>query len=161
MIARDGRTDAMLESREGGCHCGQVRIRAKVDLDLLSQCSCTMCTKKGIFHLPVGLDDFTLLHGKEALTVYTFGTGTAQHPFCKHCGMAPFYIPRSQPDRISVNARCLDGIDGMALRATRFFDGQHWEDAQKKRLASGAHTAAPEGYQGATTFRMIIERALG
>ena len=26
----------MLETREGGCHCGEVRFRAKVDLDLLS-----------------------------------------------------------------------------------------------------------------------------
>ena len=28
----------MLEQREGGCHCGRVRFRARVDLDLLSQC---------------------------------------------------------------------------------------------------------------------------
>jgi hypothetical protein len=45
----------MLENREGGCHCGRVRFRARVDLDLLSQCSCTVCTKKGILHLPVAL----------------------------------------------------------------------------------------------------------
>jgi hypothetical protein len=30
----------MLEQREGGCHCGRIRFRAEVDLDLLSQCSC-------------------------------------------------------------------------------------------------------------------------
>jgi hypothetical protein len=34
----------MLEKREGGCHCGRVRFRAEVDLDRLSQCSCTICT---------------------------------------------------------------------------------------------------------------------
>jgi hypothetical protein len=67
----------MLEIREGGCHCGRVRFRAKVDLDLLSQCSCTVCTKKGILHLPTFLADFQLLRGKEALTVYTFETGVA------------------------------------------------------------------------------------
>lgn len=37
----------MLETREGGCHYGRVRFRATVDLDLLSQCSCTVCTKIG------------------------------------------------------------------------------------------------------------------
>jgi hypothetical protein len=52
------------------------------------------------------------LHGKDALTAYTFGTGVAQHTFCSHCGMHAFYVPRSQPDKITVNARCLDGIDG-------------------------------------------------
>lgn len=29
----------MLEQREGGCHCGRVRFRARVGLELLSQCS--------------------------------------------------------------------------------------------------------------------------
>ena len=53
----------MLENREGGCHCGRVRFRARVDLDLLSQCSCTVCTKKGILHLPVAPENFELLRG--------------------------------------------------------------------------------------------------
>jgi len=29
----------MLETREGGCHCGRVRFRATIDLDRLSQCN--------------------------------------------------------------------------------------------------------------------------
>ena len=119
----------MLEHREGGCHCGRVRFRARVDLDLLSQCNCTVCTKKGILHLPVAPEDFELLRGKNSLTTYTFGTGVAQHTFCSHCGMHAFYVPRSQPDRITVNARCLDDIDGPSLKPTRFFDGRHWEEA--------------------------------
>ena len=88
----------MLETREGGCHCSSIRFRAKINLDLLSQCSCSICTRKGILHLPVFPAEFELLRGKHALTVYTFETGNAQHPFCQHCGIAPFYIPRSQPD---------------------------------------------------------------
>ncbi len=106
----------MLEVREGGCHCGRVRFRARVDLDLLSQCNCTVCTKKGILHLSTSPEDFELLRGKTALTAYTFGTGVAQHTFCSNCGMHAFYIPRTQPDRVTVNARCLDGIDGPSLK---------------------------------------------
>src|SRR5438045_835522 len=86
----------MLEDREGGCHCGRV-FRAQVDLGLLSQCSCTICTKKGILHLPVAPENFVLLRGKNSLATYTFGTGVAQHTFCSHCGMHAFYIPRSHP----------------------------------------------------------------
>ena len=67
----------MLENREGGCHCGRVRFRARVDLDLLSQCSCTVCTKKGILHLSVAPENFELLGGKNSLSTYTFGTGVA------------------------------------------------------------------------------------
>jgi hypothetical protein len=91
--------------------------------------------------LPVAVKDFELLCGKNALTVYTFATAVAQHTFCSHCGMHAFYIPRSQPDRITVNARCLDGIDGPSLNPIRFFDGRHWEDAQHRRIAEGGHVA--------------------
>jgi hypothetical protein len=103
--------------------------------------------------------DFQLLRGKTALTVYTFETGVAQHTFCSHCGMHAFYVPRSQPDRITVNARCLDDIDGLSLKPTRFFDGRHWEDAQKRRIADGGHVAAA-GLNGSVTLRSILDRAV-
>jgi hypothetical protein len=148
----------MLETREGGCHCGQVRFRARVDLDLLSWCNCSICTKKGIIHLSCAPEDFELLHGKHALTAYTFGTGMAQHTFCTHCGMHAFYIPRSQPHRLSVNARCLDDIDGGSLNPRGFFDGQHWEEAQRKRIAEGVRVAPP-GVTGAMTLQGILDRA--
>jgi hypothetical protein len=148
----------MLETREGGCHCGRVRFRAPVDLDLLSQCSCTICTKKGILHLSVSPDDFQLLSGKTSLTAYTFGTGVAQHTFCTHCGMHAFYIPRSRPDMLSVNARCLDGIDGPSLKPKGFFDGQHWEQAQQQRIAQGLY-GSKEGLRGADTLQRILDRA--
>jgi len=67
-----------------------VRFRAQVDMVLLSQCSCSICTKKGILHLSITTEHFELLKGKRALTVYTFGTGVAQHTFCSHCGMHAF-----------------------------------------------------------------------
>ena len=148
----------MLEYREGGCHCGRVRFRARVDLDMLSQCSCSICTKKGILHLPTFPADFELLSGKDALTLYTFETGIAQHPFCSHCGIAAFYVPRSQPDKITVNARCLDGIDGPSLKPPRFFDGQDWEAAQRKRIADGGHVSV-EGVKGAATLQAILDRS--
>ena len=148
----------MKETREGGCHCGRVRFRAEVDLDLLSSCSCSICTKKGILHLGTDPATFQLLRGKTALKAYTFGTGVAQHTFCSNCGMHAFYIPRSQPDRISVNARCLDGIDGASLKATRGFDGKHWEEAQRRRIADGGHTPRP-GMSGAETLQAILDRA--
>lgn len=150
----------MLETREGGCHCGRVRFRARVDLDLLSQCSCSICTKKGILHLPVVPDDFALLSGKNALTIYTFETGVAQHPFCSYCGMQAFYVPRSNPNRLSVNARCLDDIDGPSLRPVRLFDGRHWEDAQNERISAGEY-AAPQGLHGADTLKSIFDRSPG
>jgi hypothetical protein len=153
----------MLETREGGCHCGRVRFRAKVDLERLSECNCSICTKKGILHLSVSPEDFVLTSGKSALTAYTFETGVAQHTFCSHCGMHPFYIPRSSPHRLSVNARALDGIDAATLKPVRFFGGKDWEGAQAKRLAD-ENIAPPDtmgGRAGAITLQGILDRALG
>ena len=151
----------MLETREGGCHCGRVRFRAKVDLDRLSECNCSICTKKGILHLPTEPADFELLKGKDAVVAYTFGTGVAQHTFCKHCGMHPFYIPRSAPHRLSVDARALDGIDATRLKPSGFFGGKNWEEAQAKRLAE-QKLDAPDtmgGRAGAMTLQAILDRA--
>jgi hypothetical protein len=155
-----GWVPSMQQTKEGGCHCGAVRFRAAVDLDLVSTCSCSICTKKGILHLPVYSADFQLLKGRDALTVYTFETGVAQHPFCSHCGMHAFYVPRSNPDRLSLNARCLDGIDVAALKPNRHFDGQHWEEAQRARIANGGDVAVA-GVHGADTLKGILDRALG
>ena len=91
-----------------------------------------MCAKKGFLHLIVPPQHFELLAGRDELTTYRFNTGTAQHHFCRHCGIHSFYVPRSDPDKIDVNVRCLDGVDADAI-ATTNFDGRHWEDAITKR----------------------------
>ena len=130
----------MRESFEGGCHCGRVRFRVTGDLARTTDCNCSMCTKKGILHLIVPPEDFEVLQGREEMTTYRFNTGVAQHTFCRHCGICPFYVPRSHPDMIDVNVRCLDGVDVSRL-APAPFDGRNWEDAMKAR---GAALTAPK-----------------
>jgi hypothetical protein len=117
----------------GGCHCGRVRFRVTADLDRVTECNCSICTKKGFLHLIVPPAQFELLDGSDALATYRFNTGTARHLFCRHCGMHPFYVPRSDPDKIDVNARCLDGIDVAALQP-RPFDGRNWEAAMEQSV---------------------------
>jgi hypothetical protein len=129
----------MLETYEGSCHCGRVQFRVRADLSTLLECNCSVCTKKGILHLIVPPEHFELLQGREDLATYQFNTNTAEHTFCRTCGMHPFYVPRSDPDKISVNARCLDGVDPALLRPSQFFDGRNWEEAQRaRRAAEGA-----------------------
>ena len=67
----------------------------------------------------------------DGLSEYRFGTGVARHYFCTTCGCAPYYVPRSDPDKIDVNARCLDGFDGLAITPKRF-DGRNWEAAMQQ-----------------------------
>jgi hypothetical protein len=87
-----------------------------------------MCTKKGFLHLIVPPERFELLKGAEMLSEYRFNTGVAVHRFCRICGIHPFYTPRSDPDKIDVNARCLDG-DVWRELPVRGFDGKNWEQA--------------------------------
>src|SRR5262245_45115441 len=123
----------MLQTYQGGCHCGRVRFRVTADLERVTDCNCSMCTKKGFLHLIVPPDRFELISGKDVLTVYRFNTRTAQHLCCRHCGVHPFYVPRSDPDKIDVNVRCLDEID-LAAISIKQFDGKHWEAAIEQRV---------------------------
>lgn len=111
----------------GGCHCGRVKfeVLAPAEIDA-TECNCSICGKSGYLHLIVPKLRFKLLQGSEALTTYTFNTGVARHLFCRHCGIKSFYVPRSHPDGISVNIRCLDPEAIKKLTVTPF-DGRHWE----------------------------------
>ena len=121
----------MMKSYEGGCHCGRVRFRIEADLDEtpIGECNCSICTKKGILHLPVSRGRMHIVSGAGALATYQFNTGTAKHTFCRHCGIHAFYQPRSDPENYSVNARCLDDYDPDTMGPRRLFEGKHWEEA--------------------------------
>ena len=122
-----------MQTLAGGCHCGRVRFRVTASLDCVIECNCSICAKKGFLHLFVLPAEFELLSGKDDLTTYRFNTGTAQHTFCRHCGIHPFYVPRSDPDKIDVNVRCLDGID-LASLSPKSFDGRNWEAAMQQHV---------------------------
>lgn len=112
---------------QGSCHCGRVRFEVSAPSDLeVNECNCSICRMKGYLHLIVRRSDFRLLAGEAELTTYTFNTGVAQHYFCRHCGITPFYVPRSNPEGYSVNARCLDSAMVKSMRVESF-DGQNWE----------------------------------
>ena len=91
-----------------------------------------MCRKTGYLHLIVEKAAFRLLAGEESLANYQFNTGTAKHLFCKVCGIKSFYVPRSHPHGVSVNARCLDSGTVAAMQI-RPFDGANWEASAKGR----------------------------
>ncbi len=112
---------------EGGCHCGRVRFCARLATWEALSCNCSICTMKGFLHVIVPAAVFELVAGQDSLSTYTFNTGTAKHTFCRVCGVHPFYRPRSHPDGVDVNVRCLDGALP-ARFSIRPFDGANWEE---------------------------------
>ena len=112
----------------GGCHCGAVRYSAKLPNAPVPalDCNCSVCSMTGFLHVVVPHEKFELLTGRDALTSYRFGTGTAEHLFCGNCGVKSFYQPRSHPECWSLNANCFDEPIELTVET---FDGRHWEAA--------------------------------
>ena len=114
-------------THRGGCHCGRVRFEviapARIEVE---ECNYSICAKSGFLHLIVPASRFKLLTGAQSLLGYRFNTGTADHRFCRICGIKSFYVPRSHPDGYSVNARCLDAgtVESMTVIP---IDGRNWE----------------------------------
>ena len=114
----------------GSCHCGRVRFEIEAEIDRVTECNCSICSKKGILHLRVSPDRFHLISGDEHLGTYRFGTRLAKHHFCTVCGIHTFTRPRAAPDLYTVNVRCLEGVDPATLGdRIKSFDGRNWEAA--------------------------------
>jgi hypothetical protein len=84
----------------GGCHCGRVRFEVEAPAMIVAKlCNCSICSMTAYLHLIVPRS---------------------------HFGIKSFYVPRSNPDGISVNVRCLvpDTIESVKID---HFDGRDWE----------------------------------
>lgn len=121
----------------GGCHCGAVKYSFTAPESVVVQrCNCSICAMTGFVHLIVPGANFELLTDPDNLTDYRFNTGVARHLFCKTCGVKSFYVPRSNPDGISINVSCIERGTFVEI-AEEPFDGQNWET----NAASLAHLA--------------------
>lgn len=123
---------------QGGCHCGALRFAAELPAPPVPalDCNCSVCAMTGFLHVMVPHDRFELLTGRDSLTSYRFGSGAAEHLFCKTCGVKSFYQPRSHPDCWSLNAHCFDAPVELEIER---FDGKNWEQA--KASLDGANRA--------------------
>ena len=98
---------------KGSCHCGDVAYEAEADIQSVTECNCSICSKKGTLMAFVPEAAFTLVKGKESLTEYMFNKHKIQHLFCKRCGIHA-YARATAPDgtkMVALNARTLDDVD--------------------------------------------------
>lgn len=138
--------DSTLVLHSGGCHCKKVRWKVQAPSTLVAwRCDCSNCSMRGNTHFIVPSQSFELLEdSNEFLTTYTFGTRTAQHKFCKVCGITSFYIPRSNPDGVAVTFRCVD--PGTVIHVEiKDFDGKNWENSYKTTGIASCSKVTPEG----------------
>ncbi len=109
-----------LVTHTGGCQREAIQFEVDAPEAIAAElCNCSICSMTAFLHLIVPASRFRLLQGEENLLNYSFNTHTAQHSFCKFCGIRSFYIPRSNPDGFSMNVRCLRP-DTIASARTEF-----------------------------------------
>jgi hypothetical protein len=128
-----------LVTHRGGCHCGAVAFEVDAPASMtVSECNCSICRMSGYLHLIVPRARLRLLRGADSLSTYTFNTGTAQHLFCRVCGVKSFYVPRSNPDGYSVNLRCLEPATLGQVTIEPFDDNDREGSEAKIRALSSA-----------------------
>src|ERR1700761_608525 len=109
----------------GACHCGTVRFCVALP-DGVTQprrCTCSYCRMRGAVAVTAFKDGITFLAGEDALTLYQFNTGTAEHYFCSKCGIYTHHRRRSNPNEYGINAACLEGVSPFDFAEVTVIDG--------------------------------------
>ncbi len=111
----------MCNTYQGSCHCGFIQFEVTAEIDHVRQCNCSVCLKRGSLNFRVASEALKLKTSLQELSLYQWGTKTAEDYFCPKCGILPFRKPSALTSaEISagkkpftgwaVNVRCLDGI---------------------------------------------------
>ena len=103
----------------GSCHCGRVRFSVTAEIDHVRTCDCSICRRRGALNFRVPEANFHLLTPLEELHVYEWNTKIAKDYFCPVCGIMPFRRPRTEPEKWTINVRCLEGVDIDAIPVKR------------------------------------------
>ena len=108
---------------KGSCHCRRVQFEVDGDLREVTECNCSICSRSAYLHWYIQPAQLRLVSGKISITTY-WGRGMAGgHHFCPTCGVAVLRTSLEFPPPLSVNARCLDGVDLSSVKV-RHVDGK-------------------------------------
>lgn len=107
------------------CHCGAVELTAILPsgFDDIGRCTCSFCARRQAAAVTANRESVTITKGAENLTLYTWGTGTAQHYFCKICGIYTHHHRRSDPTQSGVNLGCIKGAKPWEHDPIKWTDG--------------------------------------
>lgn len=110
---------------KAACHCGAVELRVTLSDGLATtrRCDCSFCRRRGAAAVSAPLDGVEILRGADKLTLYQWGTGTAQHYFCSVCGIYTHHRRRSNPNEYGINLGCLEGINPRDHEPIPWVDG--------------------------------------
>jgi hypothetical protein len=115
----------MGDAHVAACHCGAVRFRVRLSEGFASarRCSCSFCRMRGAIVVSARAEDLHFLQGEENLTLYQFNSRTAEHWFCRTCGIYTHHRRRSDPMLFGVNVACLAGVSPFDFAEVPVMDG--------------------------------------
>ena len=106
----------------GKCHCGNISFRLTWEPDPVEiparACDCSFCVKHGGVWTsnPNGSLDVKVAD-RNLLSLYAFGTGTAEFNVCARCGIVPVVTSVIEGHLCAVvNVNAFDGVDPALLR---------------------------------------------
>jgi len=107
------------------CQCGAVELSVHLSDGLATarRCNCSYCARRGAIAVSAPVEKVHVVRGRETLTLYQWGTGTAKHYFCSICGIYTHHQRRSNPKECGINAACLEGVDVSKLENVPWADG--------------------------------------
>ena len=113
------------ETRRASCHCGAVTIEATLPYGLASasRCDCSFCRRRGAAAVTAQTASLRILKGADRLSLYSWGTRTAKHWFCKTCGIYVYHQRRSDPSECGINLGCLEGVNPRECGEIPWSDG--------------------------------------
>ncbi|MEQ6248559.1 GFA family protein [Sulfitobacter sp. HNIBRBA3233] len=107
------------------CHCGACALTADLPRGLsdAARCTCSFCKRRQAAAVTATTASLRVTRGAENLTLYSWGTHTAKHYFCKTCGIYLYHQRRSDPAQCGVNLGCIEGVKTWEHDPVRWTDG--------------------------------------
>ncbi len=124
MIKKVGNT-VIQPKHKASCHCGSVELEIDMHEGIVDphRCDCSICRRKGAVVASAPLSAIKIIKGEDILSLYQFDTKEAEHYFCSRCGIYTHHKRRSNPDEISVNVGCLEGVNPYLIENIQTYDG--------------------------------------
>lgn len=115
----------MTEIRRASCHCGAVEIEVELPDGLAGakRCDCSFCRRRQAANVSALTATLKVTRGADNLALYTWGSHTARHYFCKTCGIYTHHQRRSNPAETGVNIGCFEGVNPRELEPFPWSDG--------------------------------------
>jgi len=109
------------------------------------RCTCSICRMRGAVAVTSTPDAFRITTGEDKLATYRFNTMSAEHHFCTVCGIYTHHKRRSNPNQLSVNVACLQGVSPFDFKEVVVYDGQRHpgDNSSQTTYTAGILTFTP------------------